>query len=228
MEKVFCTVDFDDPSQKANILQIIPAESLENKILTRDEEFHLFRKMNYLKYLGKKDEAVKIRNILSQFNFGLAKQLLKNKNCYQDRNTILSDAYLDIIKSVDYFDYRLGNKFSTYATWVIKKNYYRSLKQKKQIFQNVEFEKISETNSSENYDFEKIIDLLTSLKESNCKDSHRKHYIVQSYFGINCDRKSLLELSSELGISKERVRQIKEKAVAWLSSQIKEICLEVI
>ena len=50
MEKVFCTVDFDDPSQKANILQIIPAESSENRLLTREEEFHLFRKMNYLKY----------------------------------------------------------------------------------------------------------------------------------------------------------------------------------
>jgi DNA-directed RNA polymerase specialized sigma subunit len=71
--------------------------------------------MNFLKYSGKTAEAIKIRNIIAQLNCKLAKQIKK----YDEE--ILSDAYLDILNAVEYFDYRLGNKFSTYATWVLKR-----------------------------------------------------------------------------------------------------------
>lgn len=214
MEKIFYVKEFDNISERNSILKTLEIENSLNRLLTREEEFHLFRKMNFLKYSGKTAEAIKIRNIIAQLNFKLAKQIKK----YDEE--ILSDAYLDILNAVEYFDYRLGNKFSTYATWVLKKNYFRNLKNKRKSFTSLVDD--VECYSEEEFDPQPILNILSELKNSNCRDSQRKYYIVSSYFGINCEKKSLLDLSQTLGISKERVRQIKQKALTWLNHRVME------
>ena len=40
---------------------------------------------------------------------------------------MVSDGNMSLIRAIEKFDYTKGNKFSTYATWAIMKNYARSI-----------------------------------------------------------------------------------------------------
>ncbi|MGM9833144.1 MAG: RNA polymerase sigma factor RpoD/SigA [Candidatus Limisoma sp.] len=49
--------------------------------------------------------------------------------------------------------------------------------------------------------------------------SERERDVVKRFFGIGCDEMSLDEISDELNLSRERVRQIKEKAIRQLKGE---------
>ena len=142
----------NDGIDKSSKISIEMRPCYDSVLLSPEQEFHLFRKMSYFKYKAKllyennpKPEdisqaedyikrATEIRNSIAKSNFRLATQILKMQvGFYRKHNildALLSDAYFDVLKAVDYFDWTLGNKFSTYATWVIKKNFFRDAKQK--------------------------------------------------------------------------------------------------
>lgn len=232
------------------------------QLLTSDEEKHLFRKMNYFKYrvnktLNSKNyfnikkiefyvkRAKEIRNIITVANLRLVSQIFKLNLDFQKSHSLLdstiSDAYFNILKSVDYFDWTLGNKFSTYATWVLKKNFFRESKesQKKQS----KSKSIEDTDSSCytcsskslldcEIDFEnkkKLVNsLLILLENGDCtKDQRRQVYILEKYFGLNGHNSSTLEqISNELGVTKERIRQLKEKGIDWLKNKVHDLNLD--
>lgn len=221
----------------------------EEPLLTREQEYHLFKQMNYFKYRAKSlkiglnpkrllsrarieqietflEKAALIRNQIANSNFRLATQILKKDiNHFHDAaltEAFLSDAYLDVLKAVDYFDYNLGNKFSTYCTWVIKKNFFRNVKthQKNADMYNSLDEKIDICASSNDpceLEVEESKEFVHNLiqkasKDCNVRDAKRQVYILEYYFGLNGKEKHTLEqISEKLGITKERVRQLKEK-----------------
>ena len=43
--------------------------------------------------------------------------------------------------------------------------------------------------------------------------SDREQQIVKESFGIGCQEKSLEEIANEMGMTRERIRQVKEKAI---------------
>lgn len=49
--------------------------------------------------------------------------------------------------------------------------------------------------------------------------NERERDVVKRFFGIGCDEMSLDEISEELNLSRERVRQIKEKAIRQLKGE---------
>jgi RNA polymerase primary sigma factor len=56
---------------------------------------------------------------------------------------------------------------------------------------------------------QQLINLLSSLNES-------ESYVITKHFGLDCEPVSLQEISEDLELTKERVRQIKEKAIKKL------------
>ena len=57
-----------------------------------------------------------------------------------------------------------------------------------------------------------IEDLLTEVL------NEREQKIVKESFGISCNEKSLEEIAGEMGMTRERIRQVKEKAIRKIKS----------
>ena len=111
-------------------------------MLTREQEVHLFRKMNFRKYQAARlreaidpsrtlhadldrveellREAGAIRNRIIRSNLGLVAYIVKKTSgpC-QDFFDLVSEGNLALIRASERFDFGRGNRFSTYATWAI-------------------------------------------------------------------------------------------------------------
>src|SRR5581483_6443053 len=122
----------------------------EVPLLHKDQEQHLFRKMNFLKYKAARlrdridpcrariqdidrveallDQADEIKGILINCNMRLVVSIAKRHSAQSDNFfELLSDGNVSLIRAVEKFDYSRGNKFSTYASWAIMKNVARSI-----------------------------------------------------------------------------------------------------
>ena len=238
----------------------------ESPLLTFQQEQHLFKKMNFYKYRAKtiiasinqdkpnstklqnaEDYVAKyksVRNQIAESNFRLATQIMKHRhtgsNEQNHNDTLLSDAYYDVLKAVDYFNWTLGHKFSTYATWVIKKNFFRDAKQK--LAQSEKIGYIDESASDlidergSGYEDERdhqsrqtlIFKLIGMLVRENIgTDRVRQAYVLENYFGVNGrPKKTLEQISDEIGVTKERVRQLKEKGLEWIRERVAEMDLD--
>ncbi|GAB4135144.1 MAG: hypothetical protein Tsb009_01120 [Planctomycetaceae bacterium] len=121
----------------------------EFPLLSQNEEHHLFRKMNYLKYRANQlrqelnvgsvehakadqieawlNEAEKIRNEIVQANLRLvvsiAKKLVDAANSFDD---LVSHGIPPLIRAVEIFDFDRGTRFSTYATWAVRNALHRA------------------------------------------------------------------------------------------------------
>lgn len=120
-------------------------------LLEKEQEFILFKGMNYLKYRAamlrdsidlkspcigvldrieqKLKDAQRLRNYIIQANLRLvvsiAKKLTDRANLFDD---LVSDAHLPLIRAVEIFDVGRGNRFSTYGTWAVRNYLFRSTK----------------------------------------------------------------------------------------------------
>lgn len=221
------------------------ASLYDTPLLTREQEGHLFKKMNLFLHLasreienlkGKdaekikpqkldliekwKEEASTIKQQIVSANLRLVVSLAKKQmNPQRDFFELVSDGNMPLIRAVDRFDPYRGNKFSTYASWAIIRNFQRTLpeeKERRDRFLNGYdelFDAAVDTRSNqreiENTQAkveEQVMGLLGRLDE-------RERRIILSRYGIGgADELSLEKLGRELGITKERVRQIESRA----------------
>ena len=126
----------------------------EIPLLTGEQETHLFRKMNYLKYkantlrttLDKEkpkilvmtqieefyDQAVQTKHEIIASNLRLAAFMAKKHvSPVADFLELMSNGNLILMQAVEKFDYSRGNKFSTYATWAMMKHFARLIPHEK-------------------------------------------------------------------------------------------------
>src|SRR6056297_4135218 len=74
------------------------------------------------------EQAVKTKNQIVQANLRLVVSIAKrHMNSTDDFFGLISDGNMSLIRAVEKFDYSRGNKFSTYATWAIMKNFARTI-----------------------------------------------------------------------------------------------------
>lgn len=119
-------------------------------LLTKDEEVHYFRKMNYMRFKAAElrkgldrshprakemdqiedclEQATEIKNFLIRSNLRLVVSIAKR---HMKPNTsffeMVSDGNMSLIRAIEKYDFSRGFKFSTYASWAIMKNYARSI-----------------------------------------------------------------------------------------------------
>lgn len=211
-------------------------------LLNREQEAHLFRKMNYLKYRAAKvrerllpdrarsidldsierfqEEALAVKNQVIRANLRLVVSIAKKRvGTSNNFFELVSDGNMSLIRAVEKFDYSRGFKFSTYASWAIMKNYARSIPEDKsrrdrfvtgheEMFEAAADHRTGEHEyeSDHRRNQEAVAGMLGRLND-------RERQILTNRYGLGgASEMTLEQLGKEMGITKERVRQIESKA----------------
>jgi RNA polymerase primary sigma factor len=218
------------------------ASLYEVPLLSREQEAHLFRKMNYLKHLANghrekidptkaktaeldkietlQEEALSVKNQIIRANLRLVVSIAKrhvgpSNNFFE----LVSDGNMSLIRAVEKFDYARGNKFSTYASWAIMKNFARTIPEEnfrrdRFVTGHEEMFEAAADNRVDEHEYENAQRRMQeAVKGMLGRLDERERRIIISRFGINgANEQTLEQLGRELGITKERVRQIESRA----------------
>jgi RNA polymerase primary sigma factor len=266
--------EFDDPARAADILGPMPdeegfQEQLRNKkvprdvppemahlyeypLLTREQEAHLFRQMNYLKHQlhglhgdlapsrARSQDIDRIEELQAKIGFVRDRLIRCNMRLvvnYAKKHAgpadnlweLISDGNMSLLRAVEKFDYGRGNKFSTYASWAIMKNFARSIpdeKTRRERFMTGHeevFDAKADIRSDEQ-------EQLTQAEQANRKVNRlldilepREREILRMRAGLdNEENLTLEEIGRRMGITKERVRQLNVRIMKKLREYVQQ------
>lgn len=227
-------------------------------LLNREQEAHYFRKFNYLKYRANKlreridrqhpkandlelleqllEQAQQVKNFLIRSNLRLVVSIAKrHMTASSNFFEMVSDGNMSLFRAVEKFDFALGNKFSTYATWAIMKNYARSIpaeytRQDRFRTGNDEMFDYSTDDRRNPYEDQRtneqqhnvIMSILQQLED-------RERSIIIERFGLDdgTEPLTLEQVGERHGVTKERIRQIETRALQKIRKIASEEHLEI-
>jgi RNA polymerase sigma factor (sigma-70 family) len=227
-------------------------------LLTKEEEVYYFRKMNYLKFKSSRcredldpnrpksgdmdeverllEEAVEVKNFLIRSNLRLVVSIAK-KHMQPGMNffEMVSDGNMSLIRAIEKFDYLRGNKFSTYASWAIMKNYARSIPAEHKIrdrYRTGNEEMFDwKADDRENHVKQELVNKRQHLLIMSILDQldDRERTIIINRFGLEqgIEPQTLEQVGQKLGVTKERIRQLEARALKKLRQITQEEKMDI-
>jgi RNA polymerase primary sigma factor len=168
------------------------------------------------------------RGQIVQANIGLVISMAqKAKLPFNDYDDIISEGNFTLMRSVDRFDCSRGYKFSTYACRAILRGFHRSRQRLSQYHHRfpVEYDSALERGNApqrrhENDEAYCIERLRTIVQQNDASlDGMERRVLLERFRLDEPDAgqiKTLIQLGVELGVTKERVRQIQNSALRKL------------
>lgn len=270
--------DFEDTSRQQEYLGPVPepasaprkvrvpadlpsylAALYEVPLLTREQEYHLFRKMNYLKHRASRlrdsladtpgsktaimdeidelyEAAVRVKNRIVQSNLRLVVSIAKRHVASTDDFfALVSDGNMSLIRAVEKFDYSRGNKFSTYASWAIMKNFARTIpsefKHRDRFRTTTEELFLARQDDRLDPYVEETVQRTRQRELSKILNrlDEREQKIITARFGLGrgSEPLTLKEVGEEMGVTKERIRQLEARALTKLREAADEAKIDV-
>ncbi len=207
-------------------------------LLDREQEAIAFLRYNYVKFCAATSEeprrqrylqeALAARELIVQANLRLVVSIAKTfvRGGQDDLFELISEGNLSLLRALESFDISQRVKFSTYATTAIRRHlvHYRHSEQRRCSRYIPGLDGDLETSdkrraAKDNYDpttyslEQAVLPLVQRLEP-------RERRLVMARFGLGPHQKarSFNDLGADLGISKERARQLVQRALARIKS----------
>jgi RNA polymerase primary sigma factor/RNA polymerase sigma factor len=253
----------DAPARKPRRPSGLPpylASLYEMPLLSKEQEQHLFRKYNFLKFKASRlrkeldvenpkapvmdeieqlyEQIVETKNQIAKANLRLVVSIAK-RHVTPDQNffELVSDGNVSLLRAIEKFDYARGNKFSTYASWAIMKNFARTIpgeyRQRDRFRTSYDelFAATQEERGNPMIDERAQSDRLDKIQRILQRLDEREQQIIIGRFGLDHNREplTLKEVGAEMGVTKERIRQIEARALNKLrvAAQEEKISLDL-
>jgi RNA polymerase primary sigma factor len=227
--------------QSPGWLNRLPASRVGATFLSREQEAHLFRKMNFLKCRANQLEAQldpvrpdlddlneierlqcaaqAVKNLIVEMNLRLVVSIAKTRaKVGYDLAECTSDGNLALIQAVDGFDFAKGNRFSTYATRAIRniltRNEWRFTRRSVCSLALYGDSVAAPDYGGDEHEYQEVQNQrLRALRRWLGQLDKREQRVLASRYGIGgVPKLTLVQIGENLGISKERVRQIESRA----------------
>jgi len=172
-----------------------------------------------------------VRNQILHANIRLvvsiAKKFADARNPFDD---LLSEGIHSLVRAVDKFDYGRGFRFSTYATSVVRRDLVRLLRssqKRRQRFATGTSEYLDSQSAVPLDDDQRVAEnewdqVSEGLQEMLGKLDRREQLIVRGRYGLDAGGRKVTfkVLGEQLGVSKERVRQLYQRAMQKLQRMV--------
>jgi len=225
-------------------------------LLKRPQEGRLFRKFNYIKYcmatlqeqirlngysaeiMDRFEElrraADQLRRILIRCNLRLVVSIAKRHvGPLATLFDLVSEGNVCLMRAVECYDYSRNARFATYATWAISKHFARVVPEQNyhlSTFVTGQEEMIAATGDVRPDTREReetVAHIRTIVGKAAAHLSDRERTIIESHFGTNGKpAKTLEEIGSLFGLTRERIRQIEARALGKLRDLISPEAIE--